>query len=129
MRGLKGTLYATNPDTGETHTFGPGTGKDDLPGWVKVDDGAFEADDSDDADTAVAGGVGSGPSDNGGSGGEDGSSSAYGSLKKGQLQEEIDNRNAERDPDDQIQVGGNGNVKDLRAALEADDEAQRSGLV
>lgn len=44
MAGLKGSLYATNPETAETTIFPAGTARKDLPKWVKVDDGAFEVD-------------------------------------------------------------------------------------
>lgn len=48
---------------------------------------------------------------------------SYGSMKKPDLEAEVASRNADRDEDSRIQVGGNGTVKDLRAALEADDAA------
>lgn len=44
MAGLKGTLYAANPKTGEVESFKFGTARKDLPDWVTVDDGAFDAD-------------------------------------------------------------------------------------
>lgn len=55
----------------------------------------------------------------------DGAPSAdpYKGLKKPDLQKLVDDRNADRDEDARIVVGGNGTVADLIAALEADDQA------
>lgn len=46
-------------------------------------------------------------------------------LSKDELQAEVDRRNADRDDDAKIEVGGKGNKPDLVKALEADDTAQQ----
>lgn len=94
MGGLKGALYATHPDNGETKVYPAGTARSDLPKWVKVDDGAFDDDSAD---------------------------GGYHSMRKADLEQEVANRNADRDEDNQVVVDGKGTVKDLIAALEADD--------
>lgn len=46
----------------------------------------------------------------------------YSSLKKAELEAEVERRNSERTPDSQVVVDGNGTVEDLRSALIADDQ-------
>lgn len=116
--GLKGTLYAVDPDNGQTQAFPPGTSRSDLPRWVKVDDGAFE--ETDDSAAEVAGGVGSGEPGDTGDGG--GGSSSYDGMNVGQLKDEIRARNEVRAEDDQLSLDGK--KADLVARLDADDEAQ-----
>jgi hypothetical protein len=49
---------------------------------------------------------------------------SYSSMKKDALEAEVAKRNEGREEADYIEVGGNGTVADLRAALEADDDLQ-----
>lgn len=48
----------------------------------------------------------------------------YADLTKAKLLEEIEKRNANRDPEGDTYLDGSGNKADLVAALEADDKAQ-----
>jgi hypothetical protein len=51
----------------------------------------------------------------------------YAKWLKADLEAEVAKRNEARDADDQIEVGGTGKVKDLAAALVADDAAGDTG--
>lgn len=55
------------------------------------------------------------------SGGSDEDGDEYDEMSKGELRDEIDRRNSERDDDDRIPVSGN--AEDLRARLREDDDA------
>ncbi len=101
MSGLRGTLYATDPQ-GATQSFPAGTARGDLPSWIKVDDGAFDTE----SDT----GDGDGDGDDG-----------YESQTVGELKDEIDSRNEGRDEGDKLSRSGN--KSDLVETLEADDES------
>lgn len=56
--------------------------------------------------------------------GGDSGDSGYASLKKAELQAEVEKRNEDRDEDDLVVVEGKGTVADLVAALTADDAKQ-----
>lgn len=96
-------------DEGDSHSFGP---DDDVPGWAaqKITNPSAWGEDSYDA---AAGGEGGGSDE----------PVPYAKRKKADLEAEVSKRNEGRDEADHIEVGGNGTVKDLVAALEADDAA------
>lgn len=106
--GTRALVYTVTvaDEHGEQHTFGP---KDKVPAWAQkaITNPSAWGEEADDE-----------------SGSEPSGSSGYSSMKKAELEQEVEDRNAERAPESQIEVGGNGTVKDLIAALEADDESQ-----
>lgn len=134
---------------GDEHVFGP---EDDVPAWAakqitnrsawegeelpaaakktaaaqddakggksrKKDEGS-KTDKVTDPDTSANGGDDGKSADDDPPAGVD-----YSKLLKPDLEKEVAKRNEAREADDQIQVGGTGTVKDLVAALEADDTA------
>lgn len=94
---------------GEMQDFAAGTAKSDMPAWAVKAIKNPKAWDDQEAE---------------GDSGDDGSGDKpYAKWKKGDLEDEVARRNEARDDDDQIVVDGNGTVKDLAAALDADDAA------
>lgn len=87
---------------GAPHTFGP---SDDVPAWAVK------------AITNPSAWVGGEAPEV-----EDDEKPPYLKWRKADLEDEVDRRNKDRD--DVIEVGGNGTVADLAAALDADDAAQ-----
>lgn len=98
-------------DQGEPHTFGP---DDKVPGWAvkKITNPSAWADEAGADATAADPDPDPEPE-----------VKPYQKWKKGDLEDEVAARNKGRDEDDLIVVEGNGTVKDLATALDADDEA------
>lgn len=96
-------------DNGDIKVFGP---DDTVPAWArkKITNPSAWADT--DSDAATADEPDAEPDEN-----ED----PYKGLRKADLEAEVAKRNEDREDDDQIVVGGNGTVADLKAALVADD--------
>jgi hypothetical protein len=99
-------------ESGAMQDFAAGTSKSDMPSWaVKAIKNPKAWDDFDpDAE-----------GDDSGDGSDE--PTPYAKWLKADLEAEVAKRNEARDDDDQIEVGGTGTVKDLAAALDADDAA------
>lgn len=109
-------VHVTNPEDQSVTVLAPG---DEVPSWAEVDnDKAFEEDpvaqDDNDDQPVVMDASGQQPAVD------------YGDMDKDDLQAEVDRRNEGRAEGDQIDAGGSTAAK-LKKALEADDEARRSG--
>jgi hypothetical protein len=107
--------YVTVEDEhGDEKTFGP---DDTVPAWAAkkiTNRSAWAGSDTDDADADSSGGGADDPV-------------PYAKRKKADLEAEVAERNEGRDDADKIEVGGNGTVKDLAAALDADDAVLDAG--
>lgn len=123
-------------EDGTPFVFGP---EDTLPAWAKkkiTNPSAWGEgeDDADDdlstvaaraaSDGSAAGGTGDDGSGDGSTPPADAKAAAYDQLLKGDLEAEVERRNAGRDDADKVVVKGNGNKPDLVKALKADDKAQ-----
>lgn len=95
-----GTVWV-KPENGGSEMV-PFAEGDDVPAWAakQMGDHCFDDSDSNEEDLP------------------------YAKQGKPDLEKAVADRNANRGPDDQIEVGGNGTKADLIAALEADDAAQ-----
>ncbi|HET8616501.1 MAG TPA: hypothetical protein VFL94_13325 [Actinomycetales bacterium] len=122
-----GTVWVRPKDGGiDMVSFSEG---DEVPDWAakQMGDHCFaDLDEAAGESTAEPDPANGDSDDQSGSGASDGDGeevAPYTEWTVDELKAEIDGRNAARDADQQIEVGGKGNKPDLVEALEADDEA------